>query len=130
MNRTKRVLINVLGPPLVAALLLSGFFIMAPGFILAVLLCAYLFATVPSVLHAAIMELIYARHAPPHSWRAVGCSTLSGVVCGVIIACVFSNPNHLRASDIGFFIPLGGAVGFLTGVAVKRFSRPRAKPAP
>jgi hypothetical protein len=87
-------------------------------FLCIALVYAYLIAVVPSLLHAVAMEWVYRKLAKPHHWRAVACSTTSGLLAGGLMALVFA-----PAAGLGvILIPLGLCVGFLLGIIVRKAS--------
>jgi hypothetical protein len=144
-TRRKRIALELLGPPLLAAGSLDivgcivdawighlnftaeNWFGQIFGWGLVMLIYAYLFAGIPSIIYAAVMEWRFARGLDPKSWRTVGWSSVLGVLSGVEIgACLsrFGGPP-------GFWVFYGGlglAVGFVLGLLIKRWSaQPEAR---
>lgn len=83
-----------------------------------VLLFAYIFAGLPSLLYAAIMEWRFARGLNPNSWRAVAWSSGLGLASGLAIIGVAST-GRAEFTAYAMFSELGLAVGFLLGWFIK-----------
>ena len=83
-----------------------------------VLLFAYIFAGLPSLLYAAIMEWRFARGLNPDSWRAVAWSSGLGLASGLAIIGVAST-GRAEFTAYAMFSGLGLAVGFLLGWFIK-----------
>ncbi len=133
MKRSTRIALNTFGPPLVASLILltmsvvsaissprSGEFASVAKLIPLVLFFAYLLATIPSVIHALIMEWLYQRY-PAHTWKACLASGGSGVLAGVFIDIFFLASSQLTQADAWLLIypVFGFIVGLLIGFTVK-----------
>jgi hypothetical protein len=126
MKKPIRVLINLLSPPVIAAVFM--FFpsvIQSHEFpdikiIATVLMFAYLFAGIPSILHTILMEIIYSRGTSPTNGRAVLASSCSGLLSGVLVILTFVITSGIRTPDKTFWIyPIVGiAVGATTGFII------------
>jgi MFS family permease len=139
MKRPARIALNVLLPPLLGA----GCFIAAmcaaavgelytnasakniggaAGDVLRVGLMvtcvAYVIAGVPSLLHALLMEFTYRRFSASR-WAAVGASTMSGMLMGLLITGFIANWRLSRILQTYMFI----IVGFALGLLIKWLSR-------
>lgn len=138
MNRPVRIAFNALAPPQVASLLLfatavifiphsastqPGELAAAANFVPYVLIYAYLFAGIPSFIHAIFLEWLY-HHHPANTWKACFASGASGALAGVLIDCVFLITSQRTAVDewVLFFPAVGLADGLVLGVAVKFLS--------
>ena len=104
-TRGKRIALELLGPPALGAGIFALYLIGAAAWeiavkgkalgktlgdfglgILIVLVYAYIFVGVQSILYAVIMEWRFKRGLDPRSWRAVMLSTALGFASGSIIA--------------------------------------------
>ena len=144
MTRPVRIALNTLAPPLLATLLFiggmgvvvvgspssePGDFLKIARLVPIVLLVAFLFATIPSLIHALIMEKIY-RACPPETWKAVFASSASGFFAGLLIDIAFFLTQQRTTLD-GWLIlypVIGCIVGFLLGFLVKLLSGPHHPP--
>ena len=139
MKRWKRIGMNLLLPPLVAATLFSAVglvisfgqrpidFSNLGQSVLLVLFFAYFYAVLPSLACAIWMERMYAGGVSPASGRALVASGLCGTVSGTLIAFLISLHSTLERDTWTFIFILaaGGAiiglvVGVLVGSAEKR----------
>lgn len=136
MNRIPRIAVNILTPPLIAALLLtafaslvtyldsSGYPLRTGKFALLAIIYAYMVAFIPSVLHACAMEWVYRRN-PPHSFRACLLSGCTGFLSGALIDLFFiANASHKVSYESWMLIlpTLGLIVGLTVGFLIKLFS--------
>ena len=118
MKWITRVSLEVLAPPFIAAL-----FFLTPGFVTEPLRSmmkvvptffgvAYLFAIVPSIIYAIVMEVRFYRGAAQRSKRTVLFSSGIGSLCGLVIA-LFLSPDITEPVVYLFFGGLGAVVGCL-----------------
>ena len=132
MNPYIRIGLNILAPAPLAVLILSAPSVIGglmrgdasasnlagfAGFLGLAIVYAYLLATVPSLLHAVAMEWAYRRTAKPHHWRAVGYSTVSGLLMGALIGGITS-PTDL----LPLLMLVGAVVGFILGAIIRILS--------
>lgn len=142
MNRIKRIALEVLAPPALGAALMSAWAIPAmltesaarqswgemlsqgaAAFVM-VLLYAYAFAGVPSVVYAILMEWYFSRGLDPRGWPAVGFSTLLGCLSGAAILLVMTQGNFERWFwSSWFWCGLGAVVGFFNGALIRALAR-------
>lgn len=139
MRRWKRICMNLLLPPLVAAILLMlvglGAFMVVGGLrnlnavgpsLLLVLFYSYLGGIVPSFLSALGMEWAYGRGLSPSSVKALLCSGLCGAISGLLIF-AFIWLGHGSAADdprlISILCVLGAVTGLAVGVLVGFFEK-------
>lgn len=135
MRRGHRIAVEVLGPPLLAATFLEvvvvlglrelGMLGLFPFF----LVFGYLFAGLPSLAFAAIMELAFAKGLDPCSGRSVLLSTVLGAASGVPIDMLMAGKPSARPNAL-FFVMLGLVTGFVMGVLIRRWSRPASPRGP
>lgn len=136
MTRKNRGALEFFGPPALGAMLLAGSMAAvslwdwlttgraqqwsweAPGVFGMMLAFAYLFAGLPSLLYAVIMEWRFARGLNPASRRAVAWSSALGLASGLVIGGVLSG-GRLLFGAYAMFGGLGVAVGFLLGWFIK-----------
>ena len=136
MTRGKRIALEILGPPALGA----GLWDMTMAATMAwsawvdgrpqawswqiaqvtgaVFLFAYVFAGLPSLLYAAIMEWGFARGLNPASWRAVLWSSGLGLTSGLAIIGVAS-AGRAEFAAYALLGGLGLVVGFLLGWFIK-----------
>ena len=135
MNPIRRLLINLLAPPGVAAALLSTaifFYAWANGqppasqsirYYGGVLLFAYVIAIIPSSIFAAVMEWFYRhRSIAPNSTRAVWHSTAGGALAGIAIglSSIWGGGDYDKTSLVVIaYLSLGITTGFLVAVYIK-----------
>lgn len=135
--RLRRVAIELLGPPLVATVLLALFALLREpraiptipwpeflGGVLAMLVFAYLVAGVPSALFTIVMEVAFAKGLDPGSWLAVTLAAGLGLLSGAGI--VGFDPSYGAFDGM---VVVGLATGTLVGVAIRAGAR-RARPDP
>lgn len=144
MNRPVRIALNIVGPPLIASLLLIATALLAipftgssrpgeladaAGVIPFVLFFAYMLAGIPSIIHAALMEWLYHRY-PAHTWKACAVSGVSGALAGILIDLTFLIASWRNGIDgwLFFYPTIGLIVGLLLGIAVKLLSEDTALP--
>lgn len=136
-TRSKRIALEVLGPPLLGAFLMTGFSIAVSlgrgvnlGFLLQdgrdylfVLIYAYIFGLLPSLAYMSVMEAAFAHGLYPAGGKSVGLSALLGLLCGVGMAAIFGG---LRTGTLGLWLGFGGVgllVGVVLGLVIGRLSR-------
>lgn len=134
MKKKTRMLMEVLLPPALA----SVFFVVImasnnhgqvePLMVGFVVIAAYLYATIPSILCAAAMELAFERGLSPASWRAVGAATIAGAIAGCVIGMVISDRRSFNVIGWLQMVAMGIAVGATTGLCIKIGSRARSRP--
>lgn len=129
MSRRARVALELLAPAAIASLLFAigaaaAGLDAAPLRALPFLLVfAYLFAAIPSLLFAVAMEVAFSRGLDPSSWRAVRLAALLGFLSGAAIALPFGARNALPS--LALFSALGAAAGALVGLLVRAGSGAR-----
>jgi hypothetical protein len=139
-TRRKRIALEVLGPPALGAALFLvcalGIAAVGPGaewptwpelkqlpvWVLTVLLFAYFFAGLPSLIYAAIMELAFARGLTPGGGPAIVVSAVLGLASGVGMALFLGWP-HGRWDAALLLGGVGFGVGLTIGLIV-RWTRP------
>jgi hypothetical protein len=145
MKTKYRVALEILAPVPLAILVMSVFFLTikltagvtpsggikdVAGFLLIYLIYGYIFAGIPSLVTAGIMEWRFSRGLPPHSWRSVGLLALLGLASGSSLAAalLLMRGGATSQSWLGFvyFGALGLAVGCVLGPLIKILSRPKA----
>ena len=91
------------------------------------LLFAYMFVGVQSILFATIMEWQFAHGLDPRSWQSVKLSALLGFASGLMIALVFGFSASKRIDPLFllFWAGTGVAVGFTLGLLIKILSPER-----
>lgn len=138
MKRRTRFLLHALLPPLFGGTLLFPVLLVGRGGELhlaetlmafaAVLGVAYLWAILPSLVYAALMEWAFARGTIPGSRPAVALSALLGTAVGSIplVGELFNAHRKLHLDDLlEMMIP--SAVGFVVGIAVELIVAARAR---
>jgi hypothetical protein len=142
MKRWHRVAAEVLGPPLLAAVILFGVVVLSElsgvqrsygwawaksllSYLLLYIVFAYLIAGIPSVIYALVMEWVFARGLNPTSACAVALSSALGALSGAAMIAVL----HLMSDSSQFgaekwlvlagFSALGLVVGAIMGVFVR-----------
>ncbi|MBI2496663.1 MAG: hypothetical protein HYV75_01610 [Opitutae bacterium] len=144
MTRGKRIALEILGPPALGAGLWYATITATTAWSVwvddrpqawnwqiaqrmgVVLLFAYIFAGLPSLLYAAIMEWRFTRGLNPGSWRAVAWSSGLGLASGLMIIGVAST-GRAESTAYAMFGGLVLAVGFLLGWFIKRRSGTRER---
>ncbi len=140
LTRGKRIVIELLGPPIVGAtgLILVFFAIALPGAmakpdlmrelkqagtaVLVIYAFAFVFAGLQSILYTLIMEWRFARGLNPRSWPAVGWSTGLGFASGAAICFAYGFHRSDTLALWGYFGGIGTAVGFVLGILIKVLS--------
>lgn len=140
LTRAKRISLEIIGPPILGASLwvlstmageiwarggeacswenLVGMI----GLLAMTTVYACVFAGIPSLLYAVIMEWRFARGFDPSSWWSVGLSTLLGSASGCLIVLFFGWPRLMAPSMWILFGGIGTAVGFVLGLLIKVLS--------
>lgn len=146
LGKRSLAILNILLPPVIAVVPYGVvFWLRSPPessrlgdallAIIAILPLSYVFATLPTILHAIGMERVY-RKAPPSTWKALACSTLSGGIAGILIAAIPGGMSLLNAGQpdwltlFRFCFIWGAATGFATSAlifALDWATRKRAK---
>jgi hypothetical protein len=132
LTRRRRIVIELLGPPLVATVLAALIALLREpgaiptipkweflGGVLAVLAAAYVVAGIPSALFTIVMEVAFAKGLDPASWRTVPLAAGLGLLSGMGI--VGFNPSY--GAFVGLAI-LGLATGATIGLVVRAGARP------
>jgi hypothetical protein len=141
MKRRNRFFLHALLPPLFGGTLIFGLvFVSGPvppdwgtalAFFALAILWAYVWALVPSLAYAGLMEWAFGRGMVPGSRRAVALSALLGTVVGSIplVSELFDAHRRLRLT---YAMPsvVGFAVGVLVEILVAALARRRALTAP
>ena len=147
MKRRYRVALEVLGPVPLATLLLLIVFVISEiskgrfplvsrkdfTGIFFYLFYGYIFAGLPSLISAGLIEWRFAHGLHPHSWRAVSLMSLLGLASGLLVATSFTvltaSGGSRGAEKLIPFCYVGTwglTVGFLLGLLIKILSRPKA----
>jgi hypothetical protein len=141
MTRRSRITLELVGPPLLGAGLVTAWAVIqmltdattttAAGWAnqLGMLPMAFVMYTVfaipciglQTLAYTAIMEWRFARGLDPRSWRAVGWSTVLGWASGAVLAFGY---GIARKDTWYFFNGMGPAVGCLLGLIIRRKSKP------
>lgn len=122
MKLKRRFALNLLAPaPLAALSLTIVFFAKEPswpalGFLAYATLFAYVFAILPSLVHALVLDACYRAGLAPRSLRAVLFSTFTGAIAGLAIGLFFAATSGGDPGGLLMFIPLGAATGTLNGL--------------
>jgi hypothetical protein len=119
MNNRARFCLNLLAPPPIAAVLFAvGSCIGSTSFeplawLPVMVLVAYLYAGLPSLLHALIMGALYRRGVNPCGVRALAFSSLNGLVAGLMIYLFIAALTGTIEGSAGllWLSPLGAATG-------------------
>lgn len=135
MRPPARFCLNLLAPPALAVLLLValGSLVGASSFralasMPAMLAIAYLYAGLPSLVHACILHFTYRRGLAPQSGRALALSTLNGLLAGLAIALFFATAGGGGATDGPWImVPVGAATGAINAL-LHRIALPRRRP--
>ncbi|HTL68683.1 MAG TPA: hypothetical protein VL200_13555 [Lacunisphaera sp.] len=142
-TRRKRIALELLGPPPLGVICYSAVWLVMiiryshrtghwPPFDLAAIaiwavvmvLYAYLFTGMQSLIYMLIMEWRFARGLDPRGWPSVGLSSMLGLISGAAVIPFFG----FRPADLGFiFTTIGLAVGFTLGWLIRRWSAPAAR---
>jgi hypothetical protein len=144
MKRSKRILLELLGPPLLGSVVLwTGIAVWTCwetikerkpiqwdgqifSFMGMVLIFAYLLAGIPSIVYTVIMEWRFRQGLDPQSRRAVILSTVLGLLSGIAIVLTITGG---RWEDTGwvFYGGIGALVGLSLGWMIKALSAPSAR---
>lgn len=122
MKNGRRFTLNLLAPsPLAASILTVFFFAENPSwqslaFVLYATPFAYVFALLPSAAHAVWLDRRYRAGVAPRSASAIGYSSLTGTIAGLIIGLFFMITSGGDHGGLLMFIPLGAATGALNGL--------------
>lgn len=126
MKRPLRILVELLAPPLLAAtiyslvvLVASRDAIIAKAFLL-ILLFAYVFAGIPSVIFTIVLELSFAKGLAVRSWRTVLLASVLGILSGCAVALMFARGFDNQRGVFTIFPALGLVSGFSVGAVVRR----------
>jgi len=134
MKRMRRILVEVLLPPLLGGAIFSVHMVTSRRDLQSVseipLLIgfAYLYAFIPSVVYSVLMEVGFSAGLSARSWKAVLLSLVLGGFAGLSIILV-TNRVAFRFIDSLPLVAIGVAVGFVVGVIIRSSSRPNEKPA-
>lgn len=143
MNRKARFIFNTLAPAVLATVIMSLptlFFSVALAFdaydrtnsglgtfvagFFVLLLFAYAFGLVPSLIHAGLMDMATRRWpGPVHVERRKVTYTASGAVAGGLITAIFGSIYGFTFSLVAVFVAVGALTGFLNGLLVDHFDR-------
>lgn len=140
MKRGVRIAIELLGPPAWGTALMAAWMVptmlaetahprpwwedarQGAAVLFLVLVFAYVFAGLQSVVYTVVLEWRFSRGLDPRSWRAVGWSTGLGFLSGAAIIVVLGR----GAGDVLAWLiwgGLGATVGFLNGALIRWLSR-------
>lgn len=125
MSAVSRVILNLLLPPGIAACLLIAIISAIAREVPdrrvagAVLVYAYLFAAVPGIGHAIVMERFYRRCFPPRPKGSIVRSAISGLAAGAAVSVMFGAVDFKL---LGVYSALGAISGALTAFVISRFS--------
>lgn len=137
LTRGKRVVLELLGPPLLGAIILMAISYaqtlwialqnwktpkVEPGILkpFGLLIFAYLFAGIPSVIYTLVMEWRFAKGLDPESWRTIQVSACLGTMAGIFVGLLVGE-FHLN-SAFWLMSGIGLIVGFLMGLLIKHGS--------
>jgi len=142
LTRGKRIALELLGPPLLGALILGtsnalyaiwtqprtdslGESLSQIGaYLLFAVIGAYMIAGIPSIICTCVIEWRFAQGLNPATWRAVRLFSALGFVSGNMIAVYLTDFRWgigtlwLGTVSVG----VGLLVGFLLGILIKRWS--------
>lgn len=131
MKPSARFLIHALGPPQVCAVLLFTIHFFAtwkdghPLILVSLIGYSYLFAGIPSMLHAALMECCYRWISGAHSRMPILVAVADGTIAGTAVALMMGWHLEEGVFSIGaMLISCGALTGLLAGLFV--FARSRA----
>jgi hypothetical protein len=132
VTRGTRIALELLGPPFVASIILTGIFAVldrdATAFLglPLILVFAYLFAGLPAAAFTLVLEVAWAKGADPGSWSAVRLAALAGLPSGLLVTLWFAPWAHSGPlSSFALFGALGAATGGITGLLVRARTRSR-----
>jgi hypothetical protein len=136
LTRPKRIALELLGPPLLGTIFLLGISqaiavwyavqhrLPPPGWgsisiqtMGGVLIGAYLYAGIPSIIYTWIMEWRFNRGLNPVSWGTVLWSSFLGFLSGAGIVVAFD--GYGWHGPVAFFGGTGCTVGFSLGLLIK-----------
>jgi hypothetical protein len=128
MKRPLRILVELFAPPLVAATIYSLVVfvasrdaIMVKAFLL-ILLFAYVFAGIPSVIFTIVLEFSFATGLAVRSRRTVLLASALGILSGCAVALMFARGFDNQRGAFTVFPALGLVSGFSVGAVVRRFA--------
>jgi len=137
LTRGKRIALELLGPPLLGVIVLMAISYaqtlwialqdwktpkLEPGLLkpLGLLIVAYLFAGIPSVIYTFVMEWSFAKGLDPESGRTMQLSaylgTMAGISIGLLIGAFHFDSTFWLMGGIGLI------VGFLMGLLIRHGS--------
>lgn len=130
-TRRRRIAIEFLLPPLVATVLAALIAVLRDpreiptipwseflGGVLAVLVVAYVVASIPSALFTIVMEVAFAKGLSPGSWAVVALAAGLGLLSGAGI--VGFDPSYGAFNGL---VILGVATGTIVGLLVRAGAR-------
>jgi len=129
MKRAQRVILEVFGPPALAATIFEIVALVGAREVAAlklfpmILIFGYLVAGLPSLAFAGIMEFAFARGLEPTSKSAVLLAATLGMTSGLPIDMAMAGAMTVRSSA-AFFMILGLLVGGAIGLAIQAWPPP------
>lgn len=129
MKRAQRIILEVFGPPLLAATIFEVVALVGTREAEALklfplfLFFGYLVAGLPSLAFAGIMEFAFARGLEPTSKSAVLLAATLGMASGLLIDMAMAGATTVRLSA-AFFMILGLLVGGAIGLAIQAWPPP------
>jgi hypothetical protein len=126
MSKEKRIFVELLAPPFLAVMWMAVASLIkeGPSFTVAlyafVLIFAYFFSAVPSVLYTFVMEVWFRSglHARFGLFCTAGLSSLLGTGAGLLACAIGIWFGHLIGESFGNFALIGAVVGLLVGLYV------------
>jgi hypothetical protein len=125
MSPRVRITAEILSPPLVAVFVYSLVVFTFTRDAVAIqafplmLLFAYIFAGIPSIVFAIVMEIAFRRGLKVRSWRTVLLASGLGLVSGIVVALCWARGLDNRHSAFSLFPALGCFTGFAVGFIVR-----------
>jgi hypothetical protein len=126
MNRTQRILVEILSPSFLAAAIftISGCgsdnitdrFVFFPFF----LVFAYLYGIVPSVVYAAVMEFWFKKRFHIHKYGLLSTAAVSATLG---LGAAFLIQLVIQGTKISSLLPIGTLVGLMVGLYLARRCR-------
>ena len=130
MNRTGRIVLNVVLPPLIAAFFWAllecahhATWLDLPAHVMGMALYAYLFSGFFCSLHAALMEVVYLRYPPAHPF-AILVSSGNGFLAGATLSYLLTRDIFGSAAHLPLAV-LGLLTGLLLGLLLAALGRHR-----
>lgn len=137
LTRGKRIALELLGPPALGVIIVMAISYaqtlwivlqdektpkLEPGLLkpFGLLIFAYLFAGIPSVIYTMVMEWRFTKGLDPESWRTIQFSACLGTMAGIFVGLLLSE-FHLN-SAFWLMSGIGLIVGFLMGLLIKWWS--------